>query len=71
MNSPIHLEAVETHLSNLLKIIHSKKRDISNNFYTGIPIIKCNDEILISHLESTYILLKMMNERLTALETAP
>lgn len=59
---------IEAHLSNIRKVIDSKKRDISNNFYTGCPLIKCNDETLITHLESTYILLKMMNDRLTVLE---
>jgi hypothetical protein len=66
--SSVDYHIIETHLSNIRKVIDSKKRDVSNNFYTGVPIIKCNDETLITHLESTYILLKMMNDRLTVLE---
>jgi hypothetical protein len=63
-------QIVETHLSNIRNLIDSKNRDVSNNLYTGFPLNKCNDETLITHLESTYILLLSMNDRLTTLENS-
>ena len=66
------MEKDKKNIEEKINVIHNflieKKTRLSKNRYNSVPIIKVQDEELVTHLEATYELLIIMNERLNILE---
>jgi hypothetical protein len=61
---------IEDRLNVIQYFLNEKKIRLSKNRYNSVPVIKVQDEELVTHLEATYDLLKIMNERLNILENS-
>ena len=62
-------ESLEHNLKIISDELNKKQNSIKNNKYCkSVPLARFYDEELVRHLEATYNILKILNDRLSVLE---